>query len=82
MILKRKDANSSKRWKVSQKLFFALRIILENDGRVIGINLAADSVAHFLVTGFIEQFLAHLAGCCRPWFRLRRARCQPTACRR
>jgi hypothetical protein len=46
-ISKRKGVNLSKPWKCSQKRFFALRIKLENDGRSIGGELAADGVTHF-----------------------------------
>jgi hypothetical protein len=56
MILKRKDANLSKPWKVSQKLFLALWIKLENNGRVIGTDLAPDCIAHFP-----PPFLRHVA---------------------
>jgi hypothetical protein len=47
MMVERRDANSSKPWKILQKLFFALRVELEHDGLAIGSELTADAMAHF-----------------------------------
>jgi hypothetical protein len=51
---KPKDASPSKLRKVSQKLCFALRIIFENDGRVIGTDLLADHIAHVHNLSFVQ----------------------------
>jgi hypothetical protein len=58
-ISKRKDANLSQPWKVSEKLCFAMLIKLENNGRMIGIDLAADHIAHFLIPQIV-RFRDHL----------------------